>query len=174
MRNALITLYRSLFPCLLLGVFLYMLSGYYVLYDIKRNAIRKEVGEKLKAHSITLTVLTVPDRLASGVTREGPHEIIVGGDLYDVVKEVHSKGATTYYCFHDRQEEFLVAGLQKATDQQLPAAIAQLLDLTALPPDSPAMDPRPCNLLTFPTCFVPLTSHLPLPQSPPPKSAFIS
>jgi hypothetical protein len=102
---------------LLLTVFLYNLVGVYPVAMWQQHELRR-TAEKLRRSSlpdaalVRITVARHPVGAAPLQWHE-PHEFSYRGQRYDIVRQRATPDSVAYFCWHDRGEEKLLAGLAK-------------------------------------------------------------
>jgi len=152
-----------------LVVFLFNSMGYFVIYEVNRYLIRKEMQTAI-SRSPVITVIEVP---ASGtgnpVTWINKREFIYQGSMYDVIYTSVRSTKTLYYCIHDKKEENLVKSFQRANTSRISQALWNLMVHFAVPTASFTLkteDPLPVSypFINNKMCSVTLT-----PVSPPPR-----
>lgn len=145
------------YPVLLLLLFNSM--GYYVIFELNRHQIRKEMHAGFRSSS-PVTVIEFKDGADVSVIRwVHKNEFIYKETLYDVVYVSKRAGKTIYYCLHDQKEERLVKEFQKANSGKttqamwnlmvhvaIPAPVFRLSEPTAVSHDYPLAVAEPCSV----------------------------
>ncbi|MFA4851576.1 MAG: hypothetical protein WC599_03565 [Bacteroidales bacterium] len=122
---------RTVFSILLLILFLFNVSGYFVVFKLMRYNARKEMKAYIKQNlrDDEMEIVVVPNSeigaSGSGFRFVEENEFIYNDKLYDIVKKKTDGNNTIFYCINDKQEEKLFAGInehiKRNTDQNLPA-----------------------------------------------------
>lgn len=103
---------------LLLTVFLYNLVGVYPVTMWQQHQLRRE-AERIRRAAlpdealVRIVVARQPGEKGPRVQWQEEHEFSYGGQLYDVVRQRATADSVTYFCWHDHNEEKLLAGLTK-------------------------------------------------------------
>ena len=151
-------------------VFLFNSVGYYIIWELKKSMIRKEMQAWLQEHTDQLTVLTFHTPEALEMLRwVHEKEFIYNNQLFDVLKVVKQDHETIFFCKRDINEEKLNEGYRKLASSKLNQQLLEhlftvalcepLLELSQIPSDG--------------FLFEPFTMHIPdvyiHPLNPPPK-----
>lgn len=88
--------------------------GYYLVFEINKHIIRKDIQVMLKRQPSKLIVLTIAD-IANDTEFEWIHqkEFRYKSEMYDIVREIKKGKTTTFICLHDKRESRLFAGLKR-------------------------------------------------------------
>ena len=98
---------------ILLLLFLYNTTCYYLVFEVMKNRIRREMQEKMEKGGSPLVILELrTEGIGSEYQRVDKKEIRYQGRMYDVIKEVRTGGITIFYCIHDKKEENLLATMK--------------------------------------------------------------
>lgn len=102
----------------LLVVFLYNLVGVYPVAMWQQHQLRREAERMRRANLpdealVHIVVARQPAPNAPQVQWHEEHEFSYRGQLYDVVRQRTTADSVTYFCWHDHDEEKLLAGLTK-------------------------------------------------------------
>ncbi len=99
----------------LLGIFLFNTTGYYVFFKIAQIEIKKEIKKEIKL-SLQNDELTVITFLNSDINTihwiENNKEFIYHNQMFDIVKSSSNNNETTFYCINDKQEKKLFQNLE--------------------------------------------------------------
>ncbi|WP_022822980.1 hypothetical protein [Hymenobacter norwichensis] len=116
---------------LLLAVFLYNLVGVYPVAMWQQHQLRCEAERMRRANLpdealVRIVVARQPAQNKHQVQWHEEHEFSYRGQLYDVVRQRVTPDSVTYFCWHDHDEEKLLAGLNKhVREYAYPAAGAR-------------------------------------------------
>ncbi|MBO0359539.1 hypothetical protein J0X19_16385 [Hymenobacter sp. BT186] len=109
---------KHLAAFLLLAVFLYNLVGVYPVAMWQQHQLRRE-AERMRHAAlpdealVRIVVARQPEKAAPLIHWQEEHEFSYRGQLYDVVRQRATPDSVTYFCWHDHDEEKLLAGLTK-------------------------------------------------------------
>jgi hypothetical protein len=112
-------LMRKLLSLILCMVFLFNISGYYFVFKILQNNIRKEMKTLIKStisEDETETIIISDSEMlspSSSFKFLKKNEFTYKGKLYDIVHRKKENGINTFYCINDKQEEKLFSGLHE-------------------------------------------------------------
>jgi len=162
---------RKIVAYILLLFFLFNSAGYYLLFELDKFMVKKEMHLALENGQDDLIILKVNNADHNrDFSRTEKHEIEYKGLLYDVVREIVHGPNHLFICLHDQKEEGLYTGLKKATVHKLHLSLWDHVVKISFPdlPDTPVN--APMAALTFPRISETVIS-LPLPSwSPPPET----
>ena len=102
-------------------VILFNGMGYYIVFELNRYRIRKEIFSLLDHGYLDhdLIKLTIYDPTADpGFKRIEKREIQYRNKMYDVAREVHKGKYISFFCINDKQEEKLINGLKSANQRK--------------------------------------------------------
>jgi hypothetical protein len=105
----------------LLSIFVFDLVGYFPLYRLVQNEIRREVKHHLEngIPEEDLVHIAVPvSRTADMDWVRKDKEFRLNGMMYDVVRTETTGDLISYYCLNDKQETRLFEGLDKLVQKQ--------------------------------------------------------
>jgi hypothetical protein len=175
---------RKIFSILLCVLFLFNVSGYFVVFKLMQYNARQEmqasIKNKIPDNEIKEIIIPNSEIALSSLTFRFVHEneIIYNGCLYDIVKKRTNGNNTIFYCVLDTQENRLVSGLNenfKRNTDQVPAKnktnpLTQNIIKEALPENKTSFK---IKLLSTETHFNYLSNileeYIPV-FSPPPKA----
>lgn len=96
---------------LLLAVFLFNVSGFYIVYSVMQYNNRVSMNALFRAKSSAVFVLKINGSFVAGKGHEIEHvdknEIRYKGSLYDIVDIKREDGFVYFYCINDKKEEKL-------------------------------------------------------------------
>jgi len=129
---------------ILLTLFLYNLVGYYPAFILMRKLVKEEMELRIKNpnNKDELTEFIFTQTEYDNLSRPGSKEIIVQGQLYDIVdQKADDKGNISVYCINDKKETILRANLEEqieknsgtTTPSKNNANILKLLSNTNIP-----------------------------------------
>lgn len=112
-------MFRKASAYLLLAIFLFNTTGYYIAFEMTRSMARREMKRELARNPQALVVLKIKNP-AKDVDFQRIHakEFRYKGSMYDVLLETRSGETTVFYCKHDRKETLLYAALKKVTKEK--------------------------------------------------------
>lgn len=108
---------KRFFSLLICSLFLFNISGYYIVFSILQHQVRKEMKALIKSElpDEKMEIIIIPDsEILSGkstLTFIKKNEFYYKGNLYDIVKRTRGENSSIFYCINDKQEEKLFAGL---------------------------------------------------------------
>ena len=151
-------------------VFLFNSVGYYIIWELKKSMIRKEMQAWLQEHTDQLTVLTFHTPEALEMLRwVHEKEFIYNNQLFDVLKVVKQDHKTIFFCKRDINEEKLNEGYRKLASSKLNQQLLEHLFTVALCESLLELSQIPSDGFLF----EPFTMHIPdvyiHPLNPPPK-----
>lgn len=143
--------------------------GYYVIYEVNRYLIRKEM-QAATSGSPAITVIEVPVSGANDQVKWiNKREFMYQGNMYDVIYTSVRNTKTVYYCIHDKKEEKLVKSFQRANTSRISQALWNLMVHFAVPAASFTVkteDPLP---VSYPVIKKKMCSVSLDPVYPPPR-----
>lgn len=116
MKNILIKISSIIF----LGVFLFNLAGYLLVFKSFQYLIRREIKQQIK--------MSVPEDQLEKITFsknekilwvKADKEFIYKENMYDVVRTEQTKDKIIFYCIHDFKETKLFAGIDNVVKSQM-------------------------------------------------------
>ncbi|MCK9422434.1 MAG: hypothetical protein M0Q38_07540 [Bacteroidales bacterium] len=161
---------RKITACIILALFLFNSMGYFIVFELNKFLVKKEMMAYIRNNPKKLTVLGIddPDN-HSGFRRIGKHEIIHEGRFYDVLHEVKKVKTTLFYCKRDIKEELLSEGFKRMANSKLQHQLLEQIIKIALPYPYVALDNRAAEYFSYPPVSIHLSQVWILPVSPPPK-----
>ena len=155
-----------------LGIILVILTnsmGYYVIFEINRYFIRKEMRETNGAGK-KIFILEIPDPMNDEkILWTDKHELIVNNHLYDVIYTYDQGNKILIYCYRDLKEENLLDLYQKANSSKITQALWHLLSKMASTCCSFESKSVSCIEYSFPVLIPRISRMYNPPGSPPPK-----
>jgi hypothetical protein len=175
---------KRLLSILFLFIFLFNLSGYFIVFKIEEFAIEREMKAYIKKNisDIELEKVIIADSVIASsscfrYTEE--NEFVYNGKYYDVVRKTSDIGMTIFFCINDSDEEKLFESLQdyirQNSDQDTPSRnksvnLEKNIIKEALPDDHPFCF---CSFSSKNSCFsydsILTDQDIPV-YSPPPKA----
>ena len=113
---------KSTVSFFLLIIFLFNTIGYFVVFKISQNQIRKEVKREIKMRlndSDLHTIVFNKNELRTINWVKTDKEFFHNKELYDIVRTSETETTITYYCINDKQEEQLFASLDEHINKHL-------------------------------------------------------
>ena len=155
---------------IILVFFLFNSIGYYLLFEVDKYLVRKEMRLTIRENRADMIVLRVKNADSNrDLDRSDKWEIQYKGRLYDVLREVRQGSNTVFICFHDSKEESLFKGLHKAHFHKIYLALWDHLIKVAFPEQPVNIHNTTYADLLFPEVSVSVKSLLLPPSSPPPE-----
>jgi len=109
---------KKFFSIVFLGVFVYNVAGYYLVFRILQTHRQNEMREAcasgtddIHSKDDDLTTLSLNNAEEASVHWRSGNEFEYNGHLYDVARTERSGNIVTYYCINDTNEESLIAGV---------------------------------------------------------------
>jgi hypothetical protein len=157
---------------IILVFFLFNSMGYYLLFELDRFMVKKEMDALIQNNQVPLAVIRIADAGHDrSLRRIDKHEIEYKGMLYDVVREIREGNDRVFICLHDSKEEGLFAALKKAHFHKLHQALWDHLIKVAFPEPPVMISNAPCTELTYPHFKTFIESSLLTTWSPPPETS---
>jgi len=154
----------------ILVFFLFNSIGYYLLFEVDKYLVRKEMRLTILENRADMIVLRVKNADSNrDLQRSDKREIEYKGMLYDVLREVRQGSSTVFICFHDSKEESLFKGLNKAHFHKIYLALWDHVIKVAFPEQPVNVNNTTFSDLLFPEVFISVKSLVLPPWSPPPK-----
>jgi len=95
-------------------IFLFYSTGHYLLFELNRTIHRNEMKSVIQHQPVRLSVLKIIDsKHDPDFFRIDRKEFRYKGNMYDIVREIHSGNSTVFICIHDAKDTSLFAGLEK-------------------------------------------------------------
>ncbi|NOT51789.1 MAG: hypothetical protein HOP10_11000 [Chitinophagaceae bacterium] len=109
---------RKLTAIIFILIFAFNVAGYYPLFKIKQQKIRKEVRKRIKNaipnEELTLFVFDTSSEEFKKIQWVEEHEFRYRGSMYDIVRQSSGENGTlSFYCINDEHEEKLFTSLYK-------------------------------------------------------------
>ena len=176
---------KKIISILLLILFLFNVSGYFVVFKLRQYNAREEMKTRIKQNlrDEEMEVIIIQNSEINSPLSDfcfiEEDEFRYKGNLYDIVRKKTEGSNTVFYCINDKQEEKLFDGLnehiKRNTDQNTPTkdksnTLTKSIVKEALPekPDFIAYSVNQ-HILYFKYNSLTNKQFIPVP-SPPPKS----
>jgi hypothetical protein len=105
---------RKALACAILALFLFNSIGYYLLFELNRHLVVREMQSAITNHSEKYTILTIANVSTNkDFQRIHKKEFRYKGEMYDIVRELRTGQKTVFICLHDKKESKLFAGLKR-------------------------------------------------------------
>ena len=107
---------------LLLGIFLFNTTGYFVFFKIAQIEIKKEIKREIKLHlqSEELTIIRFSNSDINAIHWiEKNKEFIYQDQMFDIVRSSSNSNETTFYCINDKQEKKIFQNLEEQVLKQI-------------------------------------------------------
>ncbi len=154
----------------LLTVILFNSAGYYLLFELHKYQIKKEMKAIIQSNPANFTILKIDD-VENDKEFRWVHkkEFRYKGSMYDIVRMKKNGNTTVFICIHDTRESKLFAGLQRETENKRHVALLDQVVLFFSPYPVFQITTAQMAELIFPVIHVALTTPLLIPWYPPPK-----
>jgi hypothetical protein len=163
---------KKIIAVILLLVFLYNVSGYYIWFKLEQYNIKSEIRNNSEIKALTLIIIPLNGK--SGlVWTEDNKEFIYHGEMYDVVKVKTGNNSKYYYCINDKKEKQLLTDfIKKDSSQKKSENIIQKVTVNKYQtkPFALIVYNQPITI-NYCILFNNYTSNISDIHSPPPKSA---
>jgi hypothetical protein len=144
--------------------------GYYILFELNKQIVRKEMQSVILQKSEKLITLTIADAAHDpDFQRIHKKEFRYKGSMYDIVCEIKSGSKTVFICVHDAKESKLFAGLKRVNQNKHHFALWDHLNLVFFSEHSIDLNPSFSGSLIFPRINITLKSSTLQTWSPPPE-----
>ena len=142
---------KKIFLFFLLTAFLINSMGYYIIFELNKSVLKREMRLVVESNTDKYTILKICDVTRnSDFKRIDKNEILFMGNLYDVISETSSDGVTTFFCIQDVREESLLAGFKNVCKNRQLLSIDDTLIKIALPQISTGLSNEPFTVYKFP------------------------
>lgn len=151
--------------------FLVNSAGYYIIFEISKLYLEKEMRYAILQKKVSIAVLRI-DVSKSGTNyhRISNNEFIYNGNLYDIIHEVKVGDTTTFYCASDKKEDGLLDNLHKSILGKIRDIFQDHLIKTAIV-DQPAIkNHEEIRNFKFGFQYITYTDYYSGTLSPPPES----
>jgi len=161
---------KKLLAFSLLFLLLFNFMGYYIIFEVNRYQIRKEM-EPSTIGLRPITVIEIADSDTCNALRwVNDREFVYHGNLYDVIYTSPRSTKTVYYCVHDKKEENLVKAFQHANTSKLTQALWNLIVHSAVQVPLLTIESEPPLLIIYPNSIIQLCQVSIPPDCPPPRN----
>lgn len=147
--------------------FLVNTMGYYVIFEVNRFLVRKEVraasGDNRAIHVIEIG----NGEAVNELKWIGRDEFFHRGKLYDVICSAERERSTIYYCIHDLKEQILLKEFQKVNEGKLTQALWNHLVKVAIPSSRQVLSVSSQEGIIYPRFTIPLLNISLSPVVPP-------
>jgi hypothetical protein len=113
---------KSTVSYFLLAIFLFNTVGYFLVFKISQNQIRKEVKREIKMklnESELHKIVFNKSELNTINWIKTDKEFIHHNELFDIVRATETETTITYYCINDKQEKQLFANLDEHVNKHI-------------------------------------------------------
>ena len=163
---------KKILPAFLVLAILFNAAGYYIVYELNRYLIRKEIFSNLNHgyFSNSLSLITVYNPEADpAFKRMDDREIEYRGNMYDVLKETRTGKTVQFVCIHDKKEDLLISGMKTMHQKKQLVNILQHLVSIALPVISEKDSYQEFQQIFYPLMTERIIKLSAVPISPPPE-----
>ena len=110
---------KKIIAIVILGLMLYNILGYYLVYLGLIYEAKSEMSERIEGSDFGKELTTLVFSIENGnisdkdIDFKNEDEFEYKGEMYDVVKSETRDGFVYFYCINDKNEEFIQASLEK-------------------------------------------------------------
>ncbi len=153
---------RKILILAVLLLFLYNTTGYYLLFELRKSQIRKEIRAQMKKKSTEIVTLRIANpEQDPEFKRIHSREFRYRNEMYDILHQKKEGGVTVFYCIHDKKETRLFNSLSRQEHRRMMQFLWDHVIKMACPVTAPeSMEAGSCNF-----SYPPL--KVSLPESPP-------
>jgi len=155
---------------LILLVILFNSIGYYLLFEVRKYVVKKEIQTAIQHHSSKMVILKIDhpekDREFQWIDKK---EFRYKGAMYDIVREKTTGHTTVFVCIHDVKETGLYAGLKRETKNKDHLALWDHHVMIFLSIPAIELNITQCSELMFPKLEISFNSPTLGTWSPPPE-----
>ncbi len=161
---------KKAFALSLLFFILFNSMGYYILFELDKLIVRKEMNAQIFGNPTNLICLTIEKGDQNPLFhRLDDKEIEYKGRLYDVFREIDKGDSKLIFCIPDTKEEQLYAGLKRINHNKQRSSLWDHLVKIALPEGAKNLVYITPDILKFPPLKIHLLSSVLPTWSPPPE-----
>jgi len=156
---------------LILFLFLYNSMGYYLIFELNKYRVKKEIQSLARMNPEGITILEIlnPEQHPD-FNRPEENEIIFRGKRYDVVKETREGKTVQFHCKRDYKEETLLSCFTRMNHSKFSQELEEQLIKIAWPLPALELGKNVVSPLRYPTFSLTLCSVFIKPLSLPPES----
>lgn len=111
---------KKLLSILFILIFLYNLSGYYVVFRALQYRVRREIKHRIKQNVSDDELVLISIANDNCLTWTKPNkEFRYKGEMYDIVSQETKEDMILYYCIHDFKESKLFADLDEHVQKHI-------------------------------------------------------
>jgi hypothetical protein len=159
----------------LLIVFLFNTMGYYLLFELGRYQVRKEMHAKIREKSNSISVIRIGNTVNNPrFVRLDEGEIRYDGEFFDVIHEEKTSAGTVFYCLRDTDEENLVSLFHTISKKKSVSSLYEHMVTIALPVAEPATRISQPEVIQYIQPDMQFTSRFLTTWTPPPEFPGIS
>lgn len=161
---------KKAFALSLLFFILFNSMGYYILFELDKLVVKKEMKARISEGAKNMVCLKIEkgERNPS-FHRLGDREIEFNGKLYDVVREINKGDSILIFCIHDTKEDQLYSGLKQINHNKQRLNFWDHMVKIALPEGVMHLELITPDDLKFPHIKISLSSSVLQTWSPPPE-----
>jgi len=161
---------KKVFALSLLFFILFNSMGYYILFELDKLIVRKEMSARISGSATNLICLQIEKGEKNpSFHRRDDKEIEYKGRLYDVFREVNKGDSILIFCIHDTKEDQLYSGLKQINHNKQRLNLWDHMVKIALPEGVMHLEFITPDDLKFPHIKISLSSSVLPTWSPPPK-----
>jgi hypothetical protein len=161
---------KKAFALSILFVILFNSMGYYILFELDKLIVRKEMNARISKTSESLICLKIKkgDQNPS-FHRLDDREIEFNGRLYDIFREIDRGDERLIFCIQDTKEEQLYSGLKQINHNKQRISLWDHMVKMAIPEEALKLEYISPENINFPRLKFLLTSSDLQAWSPPPE-----
>jgi hypothetical protein len=161
---------KKIFAISVLFFVLFNSMGYYILFELDKMMVKKEMRAKISDASAVLVCLKIEggDENPS-FQRINKKEFRFNGRLYDIVREVDKGGSKVIFCIPDSKEDRLFSGLKRVHHHNQRINLWDHIVQVAIPESTLTLTYLSPEDLIFPRLEVSFYSSVLPTWSPPPE-----
>ena len=161
---------KKVFALSLLFFILFNSMGYYILFELDKLIVRKEMSARISESATNLICLQIEKGEKNpSFHRLDDKEIEYRGRLYDVFREVDKGDSKLIFCIPDTKEEQLYSGLKRINHNKQRLNLWDHMVKIALPEGVMHLEFITPDDLKFPHIKTPISSSVLPTWSPPPE-----
>jgi|GEM_PF-2557318 len=108
---------------ILLFIFLYNISGYYLVFSVQQTEVKKIVRNFFRVNrKHDLIVLRISAENEKEIVWYDNEEFVLNGKMYDVASRTHEENVLLLYCYQDSKEDHLFTSLNSHFKNNIPVS----------------------------------------------------
>ncbi len=111
---------RKILILAVLLLFLYNTTGYYLLFELRKSQIRKEIRAQMKKKPTEIVTLRIANpEQDPEFKRIHSREFRYRNEMYDILHQKKEGGVTVFFCIHDKKETRLFNSLSRQEHRRM-------------------------------------------------------